>query len=94
MFALFDATEIGWDYLKSKFVSYAISLATMGLKALLNSTKILQKAANICRNLASKLRQSKRLKSLCCAVAFVLENLAEKFECIIWENVFCKAVQT
>ena len=76
VFALFEATEIGWDYVKSKLLNYAINLLTMGVKAILSSTKILEKAANICRNLATKLRASKRLQKLCCGIAYLLEKLA------------------
>jgi len=68
------------DYKKSKIISYGIALVTMGIGAIMSSTKILSKVMNTCRNLASKLRSCKRFKTVCEFLAKNLEKLANYLE--------------
>ncbi|KAL1487767.1 hypothetical protein ABEB36_015602 [Hypothenemus hampei] len=71
------------DYVKGKVISYGISVLTMGIGALISSTKILSKAMNACRSLAAKLRAVKGPFAGICkleTLAKYLELMIEKIE--------------
>lgn len=71
------------DYIKSKIISYGISVITMGISAIMSSVKILNKALSLCRRLASKLRASTKLKSACNFLANKLDKIALYLEVAI-----------
>ena len=69
------------DYNKGKIISYAISIVTMGIGAIVSSTKILTKAMNACKNLASKLRAVEGpFAKVCQGIANKLDKIANYLE--------------
>ncbi|KAL1489919.1 hypothetical protein ABEB36_013845 [Hypothenemus hampei] len=79
------------DYVKGKVISYGISVVTMGIDALMSSTKILNKAMNACRSLAAKLRAVKGpFAGICKFLANRLETLAKYLELMIEKIEFAR----
>jgi len=75
---------------KSKVTSYGISIATMGLGALLSSTKILEKAVKACRKLSKWLRECKRFATVCNFLANQVDKLASILELMLTKASFAK----
>lgn len=69
------------DYIKGKVISYGITIATMGIGALMSSTKVLNKAMNACRKLADKLRSVEGpFRKVCNFLAKQLDKIANYLE--------------
>jgi preprotein translocase subunit SecA len=68
------------DFIKSKFISYGISLITFGISAVTQAVKILSKAVSFCRKLSTFLRKSTYLKGLCNKLAKIVDKLGNVFE--------------
>ncbi|KAJ3651316.1 hypothetical protein Zmor_017366 [Zophobas morio] len=67
-------------FMKSKFISYGISILTFGLSAALQSKVILDKAIEYCQRLSKFLRGSTRFKSICERLAKVVDKIQKYFE--------------
>ncbi|XP_058803671.1 uncharacterized protein LOC131671332 [Phymastichus coffea] len=67
-------------YIKGKIISYGISLLTMGIKAILQCPKILEKAKNACRWISDTLRKCPVWKCAFESVARYFDKLADWFE--------------
>ncbi|MDD9337856.1 MAG: hypothetical protein PV337_05505 [Rickettsiaceae bacterium] len=79
------------DYTKGKVISYGITILTMGIGAIMSSTKILNKAMNACRSLATKLRSIKGpFAGICKFLANQLDKLAIYLELMIEKIEFAR----
>ncbi|WP_341757414.1 hypothetical protein [Candidatus Tisiphia endosymbiont of Ditula angustiorana] len=79
------------DYTKGKVISYGITILTMGIGAIMSSTKILNKAMNACRSLATKLRSIKGpFAGICKFLGNQLDKLAIYLELMIEKIEFAR----
>ncbi|CAH2001951.1 unnamed protein product [Acanthoscelides obtectus] len=67
-------------YVKSKVISYGISLLTMGINALLQCPKILNAAKKACRWISTTLRRCPYLKGVCEYLATKIDQLHTWFD--------------
>lgn len=83
------------DYVKGKLISYGISLATMGIGALINTTKFLNKAIKICKSFADKLRSVKGpFARICHGLASQIDKLTTYFElCLMAKKTACEQAE-
>lgn len=82
IFSLFDQSEFSHeDYVKSKLISYGIALATMGIGAILQCTKMVRNAIDSIRKLAKRLNDATgafaKIKQ---QIGALLDKVANKLE--------------
>ena len=74
-------TEYDWkEHVKSKCISYGISIVTMGLSAVATSTKLLNQAAKLCRGMSKMFARSPFIRNMFNKMVNLLEKSIEKLE--------------
>lgn len=74
-------TDYNWkEHVKSKCISYGISIVTMGLSAAATSTKILKQAAKLCRGMSEVFAKSQFMRSQFAKMVARLEKCIENLE--------------